>query len=92
MAHYTVVGNKKDVQTVQHIVKEIERRIDQSHQVWVFDHGMISQENIAFFSVPGRYYLISTRRSELESFQDKLTSGGWQTIREEVQGKSFVRD
>jgi transposase len=92
LAHYTLSGNKKDVQTVQHVVKEIERRFGRSRRVWVLDRGMISEENVTFLSEPGRCYLISARRSELASFQDELTSGGWQPIRDEVQGKSFVRD
>jgi transposase len=80
LAHATLVGNTKDVQTVRHIVGTIEERFGKSQRVWVMDRGMISADTLAFLEEPGRRYLLATRRDELKHFQDELQPAGWQTM------------
>lgn len=80
LAHETLVGNTKDVQTVRRIVGAIEERFGQSQRVWVMDRGMISADTLAFLEEPGRRYLLATRRDELKHFQDELLPAGWQTM------------
>jgi hypothetical protein len=45
LAHYTMVGNTKDVQTVRKVVGEVEARFGKSNRVWVMDRGMISDDS-----------------------------------------------
>jgi transposase len=92
LAHFTLVGNTQDVQTVQMIVTEVESRFGKSQRVWVMDRGMMSEENLTFLSQSDRRYLIGTRRSELANFREELESGEWAALREEVQVKSVTRD
>jgi len=80
LAHETLVGNTKDVQTVRHIVGVIEERFGKSQRVWVMDRGMISADTLAFLEEPGRRYLLATRRDELKHFQDELLPAGWQKM------------
>ena len=80
LAHETLVGNTKDVQTVRRIVGAIEERFGKSQRVWVMDRGMISADTLAFLEEPGRRYLLATRRDELKHFQDELWPAGWQTM------------
>jgi hypothetical protein len=80
LAHETLVGNTKDVQTVRHIVGTIEERFGKSQRVWVMDRGMISADTLAFLEEPGRRYLLATRRHELKHFQDELQPTGWQKM------------
>jgi transposase len=83
LAHYTLVGNTKDVQTVRRIVGEIEARFGKSQRVWVMDRGMISEDTLAFLSEPDRRYVLATRRHELTAFQEELSKTGWQSLPEQ---------
>jgi transposase len=80
LAHYTLAGNTKDVQTVKKVVTEVEERFGTAQRIWVMDRGMISTEVLTFLSQPQRQYLLATRRSELARFQKHLKGGRWQTL------------
>jgi transposase len=80
LAHYTLAGNSQDVQTVEKIVKAIEKRFGKSQRVWVMDRGMISKESLAFLGQSGRRYLLATKRPALAAFQKDLRSPGWQRL------------
>jgi transposase len=82
LAHYTLAGNTKDVQTVKKVITEVEKRFGTSQRIWVMDRGMISDETLAFLSKSGRKYLLATRRSELARFQKHLRRGKWQIMAE----------
>jgi hypothetical protein len=94
LAHTTLAGNAKDVQTVRRIVGEIESRFGRSQRVWVMDRGMISDDTLAFLDEPGRRYLLATRRHELTSFQGELAQAGWQRMPDHpgVEVKALTRD
>jgi transposase len=91
LAHFTLVGNTQDLQTVPTIVAAVEKRFGRSQRVWVMDRGMISKETIQFLSKGGRRYLLATRRSDLKKFQKRLNTGGWQRLLDnaEVEVKPF---
>lgn len=80
LAHYTLVGNTKDVQTVGRVVEEVERRFGTSQRVWVMDRGMISKDTLAFLNRNGRRYLLATRRHDLKRFQKHLEQPGWEVL------------
>lgn len=82
LAHETLVGNTKDVQTVRRIVGAIEERFGKSQRVWVMDRGMISADTLAFLEEPERRYLLATRRDELKKFQEELQPAGWRKMPE----------
>jgi transposase len=82
LAHYTMVGNTKDVDTVKKVVEEVENRFGKSQRVWVMDRGMISKKTLAFLNKPGRRYLLATRRHELKRFAKALGEPGWQIMPE----------
>jgi transposase len=72
LAHYTLPGNTQDLQTVEQVVRSVEQRFGQAQGVWVMDRGMISKDTLRFLSRPGRRYVLATRRSELQRFQQQL--------------------
>ena len=80
LAHYTMAGNTKDLQTVERVVKAIEQRFGKSNRVWVMDRGMISKASLAFLGQKGRRYLLATKRSALTAFQTELCTSGWQRL------------
>ena len=94
LAHETLAGNTKDVQTVRRIVSAVESRYGHSQRVWVMDRGMISDDTLTFLNEPGRRYLLATRRQELTHFQAELGPSGWQKLPEHpgVAVKAIDRD
>ncbi len=94
LAHYTMAGNARDVQTVRQVVGETEARFGKSQRVWVMDRGMISEDTLAFLDEPGRRYLLATRRHELSHFQEELARTGWQSLPDHpgVVVKALQRD
>jgi len=91
LAHFTLAGNTQDVETVEKVVMAVESRFGRSERVWVMDRGMVSKDNVKFLGASDRRYLIGTKRKELAAFQAELRSGGWQSIRENVQVKALER-
>ena len=94
LAHETLAGNTKDVQTVRRIVTAVEARFGQSQRVWVMDRGMISADTLSFLNEANRRYLLATRRHELTQFQAELATPGWQKLpdRPGVAVKALERD
>jgi len=80
LAHECMVGNTHDGQTVQTLVRAIEKRFGTCRRVWVMDRGMISKENLMFLSRGGRRYLIALKRGALTKFAKELTRPGWQRL------------
>ena len=92
LAHYTLPGNSKDLETVEKVVTAIEKRFGKSQRVWVMDRGMISKGTLAFLGKSGRRYLLATKRSALAAFQKELRAPGWQRLEDrEVEVKLFKR-
>jgi transposase len=93
LAHYTLAGNTRDLDTVERIVAAVERRFGRAKGVWVMDRGMISKKSVRFLSRPGRRYVLATRRSDLKRFAKQLQAGGWQRLAEHpaVQVKQVKR-
>ncbi len=93
LAHYTLPGNSQDVQTVEKVVKAIEKRFGKSQRVWVMDRGMISKETLAFLGKSGRRYLLATKRSALASFQKELRTRDLKKLQSRVaKGRLKKRD
>jgi transposase len=82
LAHYTLAGNTRDLDTVETVVRAVEQRFGQANGVWVMDRGMVSKDTVRFLSRPGRRYVLATRRSELKRFTKQLRGGGWQRLTE----------
>jgi hypothetical protein len=80
LAHQTLAGNTRDLQTVEQIVAAIERRFGKTNRVWVMDRGMISKDSLAFLSAKGRRYLLASRRDAVKPFQAELHKPGWQRL------------
>jgi transposase len=92
LAHYTLPGNSKDLETVEKVVTAIEKRFGKSQRVWVMDRGMISKDTLAFLGKSGRRYLLATKRSALSAFQKELRAPGWERLEDrEVEVKLFKR-
>jgi hypothetical protein len=55
--------------------------------VWVFDRGIVSEENLAALRKRGGQYLVGTPRKKLKEFEQELLAEGWEQVRPEVEVK-----
>jgi transposase len=47
LSYETFDGNRADVTTLQAVMRRVERKYGRARRVWVFDRGIISEENLA---------------------------------------------
>jgi transposase len=80
-------GNRADVTTLETILRMVERKHGKARRVWVFDRGVVSEENLAAIRRRGGHYLVGTPRSKLKQFEAELLQDNWQQVRPEVEVK-----
>lgn len=80
-------GNRADVTTLEAMVRLIERKYGHARRVWVFDRGIVSEENLALLRRRGGQYLVGTPRSKLREFERELLAEDWQQVRADVEVK-----
>ncbi len=80
-------GNRADVTTLEEILRAVERKYGRARRIWVFDRGVVSEENLATLRRRGGQYLVGTPRSKLKSFEQELLRDDWEQVRPEVQVK-----
>jgi hypothetical protein len=56
-------------------------------RVWVFDRGIVSEENLAALRRRNGQYLVGTPRSKLKQFEAELLGEGWERVRDDVEVK-----
>jgi len=59
----TFDGNRADVSTMETILRMVERKHRQARRIWVFDLGIVSEENLQAIRKRGGQYLVGTPRS-----------------------------
>ncbi|MBV9489744.1 MAG: IS1634 family transposase, partial [Verrucomicrobia bacterium] len=79
-------GNRADVTTLEDILDSVERKHGSLGRVWVFDRGIVSEENLALLRRRGAHYLVATPRRKLAGFEKELLDQDWL----EVAGRSDI--
>ena len=87
LSYETFDGNRADVTTVEAVMRMVERKYGRARRVWVFDRGVVSEENLAALRRRNGQYLVGTPRSKLKQLEAELLSGGWERVREDVEVK-----
>ena len=82
-------GNRAEVTTVEAILRTVERKHGKARRVWIFDRGVVSEENLAAIRKRGGQYLVGTPRSQLQQFQAELLQDDFEKIRPEVEVKQI---
>jgi transposase len=80
-------GNRADVSTMETILRMVERKYGQARRIWVFDRGIVSEENLAAIRKRGGQYLVGTPRSQLKQFEQELLKDDWTQVRPDVEVK-----
>ena len=65
----------------------VERKYGRARRVWVFDRGIISEENLQMLRQHQGQYLVGTPRSKLKQFERELLTEGWRQVRQDVEVK-----
>jgi len=87
LSYETFDGNRADVTTLEAVMRMVERKYGRARRVWVFDRGIISEENLASLRKRGGQYLVGTPRSKLRGVERELLEGDWVRVRDEVEAK-----
>lgn len=82
-------GNRADVSTVEAILRTVERKHGKARRVWIFDRGVVSEENLVAIRKRGGEYLVGTARSKLKQFEQELLKDDFEKIRPEVEVKQI---
>jgi transposase len=80
-------GNTRDVRSLDWMMDQIERKYGKSRRTWVFDRGVVSEENLRKVRERGGTYVVGTLRSQLKKFEGELLEGDWQAVRGQVEVK-----
>jgi transposase len=83
-------GNRADVSTVEAILRTVERKHGKARRVWIFDRGVVSEENLVAIRKRGGQYLVGTPRSKLKQFEQELLKDDFEKIRPEVEVKQIL--
>jgi len=86
-SYETFDGNRADVSTMETILRMVERKYGQARRIWVFDRGVVSEENLQSIRRRGGQYLVGTPRSQMKRFEEELLKDDWTQVRPEVEVK-----
>ena len=70
-------GDRADVTTVDDIVRLMTEKYGQARRIWVFDRGMVSEENLAKLRAQGARYVVGTHKQMMRHYADALRTAGW---------------
>ena len=85
LSYEVLPGNVRDSATLEAALAAIERQHGQARRIWVFDRGVVSEANLEKLRQRGASYVVGTPRSRLKGYEEKLLSGDWQQISQEVR-------
>jgi transposase len=89
-SYETFDGNRADVSTMETILRMVERKYGKARRIWVFDRGIVSEENLAAIRKRGGQYLVGTTRSQMKQFEAQLLKDDWTRVRPEVEVKKVA--
>src|SRR5438094_8029659 len=85
LSYETFDGNRADVTTLEVVMRMVERKYGKARRVWIFDRGIISEDNLKALRKRGGQYLVGTPRAKLKQFEKQLLDGEWKKIRPDVE-------
>jgi len=89
-SYETFDGNRADVSTMETILRMVERKYGKARRIWVFDRGIVSEENLAAIGKRGGQYLVGTPRRQMKQFEQELLKDDWIQVRPEVEVKKVA--
>ena len=77
--------------TLGEMLEAVERKHGRARRVWVFDRGIVSEENLQRLRRRGASYLVGTPRAQLKNYERRLLEGNWQSVSGEVEVQLIAR-
>jgi transposase len=69
----------------------VERKYGKARRIWVFDRGIVSEENLQAIRRRGGHYLVGTPRSQMKQFETELLNQqNWTQVQPEVEVKKMA--
>src|SRR6202030_2089399 len=68
----------------------VERKYGKARRIWVFDRGIVSEENLRAIRERGGQYLVGTPRRQMKQFEEELLKDDWTQVRPEVEVKQVA--
>ena len=87
LSYQLFAGNTHDASTLKEIINTIEDQYGRTNRIWVFDRGVVSEENLDLLNEREVGYLVGTPRHRLDEVEQELLKGDWQ----KVTGRPGVR-
>lgn len=80
LAHHVFAGNRREFETVEGVVEDLERRFGLKRIVFVGDRGMVTTDNLAMLRERGQGYLVGLQRRRREDIYDLImkATGSWE--------------
>ena len=92
LSYEVFAGNRADVTTLEEMLDAVERKHGRARRVWVFDRGIVSEENLESLRRRGASYLVGTPRAQLKAYERRLLEGDWQKVSGEVEVQPIAQD
>jgi transposase len=92
LSYEVFAGNRADVTTLEEMLEAVERKHGRARRVWVFDRGIVSEENLQSLRRRGASYLVGTPRAQLKAHGRRLLEGDWQKVSGEVEVQLIAED
>ena len=89
LAYEVMDGNTSDKTTLRGFLEKIEGLYGKARRVWIFDRGVVSEENLVAIRKRGGEYLVGTTRSKLKQFEQELLKDDFEKIRPDVEVKQI---
>lgn len=78
-------GNRRDVTTLEDMVELMEEKYGKANRVWVFDRGIVSEENLEYLNEREAKYIVGTPKSTLKKFDAELSAKEWDKVEPGVE-------
>jgi len=87
LGYEVFAGNTNDTKTLREIVAAMEAKYGRAQRIWVFDRGVVSEENLQYLRGRGGQYVVGTPKSMLRKFERQLVEAGWEEVEAGVEVK-----
>lgn len=87
LGYEVFAGNTNDVKTLRQIVEAMEAKYGQAERIWVFDRGVVSEENLEFLRQREGRYVVGTPKSMLRKFERELLADDWEEVQPGIEVK-----
>lgn len=87
LSYETFDGNRADARSLEAVMRMVERKYGKARRVWVFDRGIVSEENLRRLRQHQGQYLVGTPRSQLRRFEQELLREDWTRARDGIAVK-----